>query len=113
MVIYGNNESEGEAVDCRLIDKLYAEECGYTELEETDYGGIVGRRPDGSINFIPSPTSNDKHFWLLVESYVKRCGSLNITFNQEEKEFVINGKHRSVDLKFAILKAFMEGETNV
>ncbi len=93
------------------VDVKYAEALGYTEIEATDYGQTVGRRPDGTIQYIPSPTNNIDHFYSLMNYMITKEGTLIFTKNKEGS-FILNireKQYKANDLRTVTLKAFLGG----
>lgn len=92
------------------VDKLFAECIGFQEIEHTDYGGIVGRSPDGSIRYIPSPSSKIGDFHSLLQYMLVTFKSMELTYRDSKVIIKTDcGTYAGSDLKTAVLKAFLGG----
>ena len=95
------------------VDKLFAECIGFREIEHTDYGGIVGRRPDGSIRYIPSPSTKIDDFHNLLQYMLGRYRNITLSMGEGDSQRVeINHNvYEASELRLAVIKAFL-GEMN-
>lgn len=91
------------------IDKKFADYCGYEEIEETDYGCIVGKNPFGELSYIPSPTSNVDDFYILLQFMVFSLQDLKLSYIGGNYELSLKeDTYRSDDFRELILGVFQE-----
>ena len=91
----------------REVDKLFAEKLGYYEVEETDFGAVIGREPDtGKLCIVPSPTSDIRDFYRLFEYFIREYAPVEIGFNGDY-HIRINGEiYKDSSFKSCVIEAF-------
>jgi len=99
--VFKNEISEANRVDVELAAIF-----GWTDIEQTDFGAVVGRSPEGHTENIPRPSKNIASFHSLLKKAVKEH-KLNIRLAWNDGFFVQadDGVYIVTDTDQSLLKA--------
>lgn len=99
--VFKNGISEANRVDAELAAIF-----GWTDIEQTDFGAVVGKSPEGHTENIPRPSKSVASFHSLLKKAVREH-KLNIRFAWDDGFFVQadDGVYIVTDTDQSLLKA--------